>query len=146
VKELKNNDNQYVIFKLEEEFYGININYVQTIEKMIEITRVPKTESYIKGVINLRGEIVPVIDLRKRFNLDDKEYDKDARIIVNKIDDVLIGFIVDSASEVKDINQEDVDYNVVDDSFNEGFIKGIGKIEDRVIILIDVYKILNMNN
>ncbi|SHJ43863.1 chemotaxis protein CheW [Tepidibacter formicigenes] len=143
---MKNNDNQYVIFKLEEEFYGININYVQTIEKMIEITRVPKTESYIKGVINLRGEIVPVIDLRKRFNLDDKEYDKDARIIVNKIDDVLIGFIVDSASEVKDINQEDVDYNVVDDSFNEGFIKGIGKIEDRVIILIDVYKILNMNN
>ncbi|SHG93157.1 chemotaxis protein CheW [Tepidibacter thalassicus] len=143
---MKNNDNQYVIFKLEEEFYGININYVQTIEKMTEITRVPKTESYIKGVINLRGEIVPVIDLRKRFNLGIKEYDKDARIIVNKIEDVLIGFIVDSASEVKDINQEDIDYNIVDDSFSEGFIKGIGKIEDRVIILIDVYKILNMND
>lgn len=141
---MKNNENQYVIFKLQDEFYGININYVQTIEKMLEITRVPKTDGYIKGVINLRGEIVPVIDLRSRFNLKEREYDKEARIIVNKIDDVLIGFVVDSASEVKDIEQEDIDYNIVDDSFNQGFIKGIGKIQDRVIILVDVYKILNM--
>lgn len=141
---MKNNENQYVIFKLQDEFYGININYVQTIEKMLDITRVPRTESYIKGVINLRGEIVPVIDLRSRFNLTEREYDKEARIIVNKIDDVLIGFVVDSASEVKDIELEDIDYGIVDDSFNQGFIKGIGKIQDRVIILVDVHKILNM--
>ena len=143
---MNNNENQYVIFKLENEFYGINISHVQTIEKMLEITRVPKTQSYIKGVINLRGEIVPVIDLRDRFNLHKREYDKEARIIVNRIDDILIGFIVDSASEVKDIEVENIDYNIVDDGFNEGFIRGIGKIEDRVIILVDVFKILNMSN
>ncbi len=143
---MKKNENQYVIFKLENESYGINIKYVQTIERMLEITRVPKTEGYIKGVINLRGEIVPVIDLRKRFRLTNKDYDKEVRIIVNKIDELLIGFIVDSASEVKDIEDENIDYNIVDDSFTEGFVRGIGKIEDRVIILIDVYKILNMES
>lgn len=143
---MNGNENQYVIFKLEDEFYGINISHVQTIEKLLEITRVPKTQKYIKGVINLRGEIVPVIDLRDRFNLQRKEYDKEARIIVNRIDDILIGFIVDSASEVKDIEAENIDYNIVDDGFNEGFIRGIGKIDDRVIILVDVFKILNMSN
>ncbi|OPJ57111.1 chemotaxis protein CheW [Alkalithermobacter paradoxus] len=142
---MKNNETQYVIFRLDTEYYGINIDYVQTIERIMNITRVPKTDEYIKGVINLRGEIVPVIDLRSRFNLPVTDYTNETRIIVNRIDDILIGFIVDSASEVKDIQKEDIDYNIVDDNFNEGFVKGIAKIDDRVIILVDEYKILNMN-
>lgn len=140
---VENTQERYVIFKLKNEFYGININYVQTIEKMIEITRVPKANLYVKGVINLRGEIVPVIDLRKRFNVESSDYDKDSRIIVNKIDDVLVGFIVDSATEVKEIDKDDIDYSIVDEGFNDGFIKGIGKIEEQIIILIDVNKVLD---
>ncbi len=140
---MENTQERYVIFKLKNEFYGINIKYVQTIEKMIEITRVPKANSYVKGVINLRGEIVPVIDLRKRFNIESSNYDKDSRIIVNKIEDVLVGFIVDSATEVKEIYKEDIDYSIVDEGFNDGFIKGIGKIEEKIIILIDINKVLD---
>ncbi|WP_099187202.1 chemotaxis protein CheW [Tepidibacter mesophilus] len=140
---MENTQERYVIFKLKDEFYGININYVQTIEKMIEITRVPKANVYVKGVINLRGEIVPVIDLRKRFNIESYNYDKDSRIIVNKIDDMLVGFIVDSATEVKEIYKDDIDYSIVDEGFNDGFIKGIGKIEEQIIILIDVNKVLD---
>lgn len=140
---VENTQERYVIFKLKNEFYGININYVQTIEKMIEITRVPKANLYVKGVINLRGEIVPVIDLRKRFNVESSDYDKDSRIIVNKIDDVLVGFIVDSATEVKEIDKDNIDYSIVDEGFNDGFIKGIGKIEEQIIILIDVNKVLD---
>ncbi|MEJ8554426.1 chemotaxis protein CheW [Tepidibacter sp. Z1-5] len=140
---MENTQERYVIFKLKNEFYGININYVQTIEKMIEITRVPKANAYVKGVINLRGEIVPVIDLRKRFNIESSDYDKDSRIIVNKIEDVLVGFIVDSATEVKEIYKDDIDYSIVDEGFNDGFIKGIGKIEEQIIILIDVNKVLD---
>ena len=140
---VENTQERYVVFKLKNEFYGINIKYVQTIEKMIEITRVPKANIYVKGVINLRGEIVPVIDLRKRFNVESSDYDKDSRIIVNKIDDVLVGFIVDSATEVKEINKDDIDYSIVDEGFNDGFIKGIGKIEEQIIILIDVNKVLD---
>ncbi|MCT4507976.1 MAG: chemotaxis protein CheW [Tepidibacter sp.] len=140
---VENTQERYVIFKLKSEFYGININYVQTIEKMIEITRVPKANAYVKGVINLRGEIVPVIDLRKRFNIESSSYDKDSRIIVNKIDDMLVGFVVDSATEVKEIYKEDIDYSIVDEGFNDGFIKGIGKIEEQIIILIDINKVLD---
>ncbi|KXZ39791.1 purine-binding chemotaxis protein CheW [Alkalithermobacter thermoalcaliphilus JW-YL-7 = DSM 7308] len=141
---MKNNESQYVVFRLGEEYYGINIEYVQTIERMMNITRVPKTEKYVKGVINLRGEIVPVIDLKDRFNLLSGEYTNDTRIIVNRIDDILIGFIVDSASEVKEITEENIDYNIVDDNFNDGFVKGIGKLEDRIVILIDEHKILDV--
>ncbi|WFD11699.1 chemotaxis protein CheW [Tepidibacter hydrothermalis] len=140
---VENTQERYVIFKLKNEFYGININYVQTIEKMIEITRVPKANAYVKGVINLRGEIVPVIDLRKRFNVESSDYDKDSRIIVNKIDDVLVGFVVDSVTEVKEIDQDNIDYSIVDEGFNDGFIKGIGKIDEQIIILIDVNKVLD---
>lgn len=137
---------QYVIFRLNGESYGIEIKYVETIEKIMEITRVPKTSNYIKGVINLRGEIVPVIDVKERFNLGSSGYDSEARIIVNKIDDMLIGFIVDSASEVKNISQENVNYNIVDESFQEGFVKGIAKHQNKVIILVDIDKILNLNH
>lgn len=139
------NETQFVIFRLADEYYGMNISYVETIEKIMNITRVPRTEKYVKGVINLRGEIVPVIDLRERFNVKASTYGSDTRIIVNKIDGILIGFIVDSASEVKSIIETDVDYNVVDENFQEGFIKAIAKHDEKVIILVDVYKILDLN-
>lgn len=137
---------KYVIFKLCDEFYGVSIKYVETIEKLMDITRVPKTESYIKGVINLRGDIVPVIDLRDRFRLPKRENDSDTRIIINKIDEIMVGFIVDSAFEVKDIIEENIDYNVVVENFEDGFVKAIARDDERVIILIDVIKILDISD
>lgn len=136
--------NKYVIFKLENEFYGIGINHVETIEKMMDITRVPKAEVYVEGVINLRGDIVPVVDLRERFNLPMADSFADKRIIINRIDEMMIGFIVDSASEVKDIETEDIDISIVADNFNDGFVRGIAKDTDRVIIILDVHKIIGV--
>jgi len=136
------NNNQFVIFRLEEEFYGIKIDYVETIERMMPITRVPKAPNYVKGVINLRGEIVPIIDLRERLNIEFKEYGSDTRIIVNKMKEMMIGYIVDSASEVKEIEPSMIDYATFDDTSSDTFVKGIGKIDDTMIIILDVDKIV----
>lgn len=136
------NDSQFVIFKLESEYYGVKIDYVETIERMMEITRVPKTQTYIRGVINLRGEIVPIIDLRERMGLPFRPYDSETRIIVNKIQDMLIGYIVDSTSEVKEIPSSQIDYASFEAEPGETFVKGIGKMDERMIILLDIDKIL----
>lgn len=136
------NDSQFVIFKLDTEYYGIRIDNVETIERNMEITRVPKTQSYIQGVINLRGEIVPIIDLRDRLGLPQKEYDSETRIIVNKIQDLLIGYIVDSTSEVKEIPPSQIDYTNLEEGQSQTFVRGLGKIDGRMIILLDIDKIL----
>lgn len=136
------NENQYVIFRLGSEFYGIKIDNVETIERIMPITRVPKAHTYINGVINLRGEIVPIIDLRLRLGLEKKEYDSETRIIVNKMQDMMIGYIVDSASEVKEIPASLIDYTAFDNNIDETFVKGVGKIQGDMIILLDVDKII----
>lgn len=138
------NENQYVIFKLADEFYAIKIDNVETIERDMEITRVPKTNSYIKGVINLRGEIVPIIDLRMRLGLPIKKADADTRIIVNKLNDMMIGYIVDSTYEVKDISPSVVEYSSFDSNISDTYVKGIAKDHDRMIILLDVDKVLEI--
>lgn len=136
------NESQFVIFKLDTEHYGIKIDNVETIERNMEITRVPKTQTYIRGVINLRGEIVPIIDLRERLGLPRKEHDSETRIIVNKIQDLLIGYIVDATSEVKEILPEQIDYTNFEENQTQTFVRGIGKIDGRMIILLDIDKIL----
>lgn len=136
------NENQYVIFRLGSEFYGIKIDNVETIERIMPITRVPKAHTYINGVINLRGEIVPIIDLRLRLGLEKKEYDSETRIIVNKMQDMMIGYIVDSASEVKEIPASLIDYTAFDNNIDETFVKGVGKIQGDMIILLDADKII----
>ena len=138
------NQNQYVIFSLAGENYGLKIDYVETIERIMEITRVPKTPDYVKGVINLRGEIVPVIDLRSRLGISTSNYGNDTRIIVNKIDDILIGLIVDSAYEVKEIREEQIDYAFSDDGKHVNYILGIGKLDENIVVLIDIKKIINI--
>ena len=163
---------QFVVFKICEEEYGIDILRVKTIEKMSAITRVPKTPNYVKGVVNLRGEVVPIIDLRQRFatelcnfpSLDTKgnlekegildkslpnqitfKETEDTRIIIVNADDVVVGLIVDSASEVIEI-----DNNLIEDppesmgDIEVSGISGIGKLNDRIIIILDVYKMLNV--
>lgn len=139
------NNNQFVIFKLDNEYYGIPINYVETIEKVLEITRVPNTPNYVNGVINLRGVVVPVVDLRQRFNLSSRAVTNDSRIIILSIEEVVVGLLVDSSSEVLTIPEDAIDNtNNLVNSFEDDYIKGIGKVDDRMIIIIDIPMILGI--
>ncbi|MGV2786897.1 chemotaxis protein CheW, partial [Clostridium perfringens] len=92
-----------IVFRLGEEEYGIEVDKVQTIERMMPITRVPKTYAFVKGVINLRGVVIPVINLRGRFGLDEVEATDQTRVIIVAVNDMQVGFIVDSASDVIDL-------------------------------------------
>ncbi|MDK2865876.1 MAG: purine-binding chemotaxis protein CheW [Clostridiales bacterium] len=136
---------EFVTYRLNEEYYGIDINNVENIEKVLPITRVPYTTPYVKGVVNLRGIIVPVVDLRTRFGLKPKEATDESRIIIVNVDDLKIGMLVDSSSEVLQISDDDIDAapNVRKDNNNE-FVKYIGKKNERIIMLIDLMKVLSI--
>lgn len=134
---------EYVIFKLNREFYGIDIMNVENIEKIIPITRVPYTPSYVKGVVNLRGIVIPVIDMRERFGIESRAYTDENRVIIVNVKDYKIGMIVDASSEVLQLNTEDIDNAPsVKGNYNEDFIKQVGKHNGRIIMLIDLEKVL----
>lgn len=136
---------KYVVFKIDNENYGIDINNVKSIERIQHFTRVPNSPAYVKGVINLRGEVVPVIDLRLRFELDHKEFNSNSRIIIIFVNELQIGLLVDSSSEVIEINSEEVDSPpMLKDNISEDFIKGIGKQDGKLFILIDVEKVIGI--
>jgi len=130
---------------LENEFYGVPISYVKTIEKVTEITRVPNAPKYVKGVINLRGDVVPVVELRRRFEFEDKPLTEESRIIILSLEELSVGFLVEGSSEVLTIEPEDIDNttNFVN-SFDDDYISGIGKINDRMIIMVNIFKILGI--
>ncbi|WZL74866.1 chemotaxis protein CheW [Clostridiaceae bacterium 35-E11] len=143
IENLTSTQNQYVLFRLDNEYYGIDILNVQTIEKVMNITRVPRALDYVEGVINLRGEIVPVINLRKRFLLPEIKVNEESRIIIVSIEDTVIGLLVDGSSEVLQLAAEDIDdVSNITDSIRNDYIKGIGKKDNRIIILLDLKKVL----
>ena len=134
---------QLVAFQLGREEYGINILQVQEIKRMTDITRVPHTPDYLKGVMNLRGSILPVFDLKKRLDLPHYEYSDDARIIIVKSDEVTLGVIVDAVSEVLTIGQENIEPpQAVAGGVIASYLSGIGKINDRLLILLDINSII----
>lgn len=136
-------DNKYVIFKMDNEYYGITIDSVIAIEKMENITRIPNSPKHIKGLINLRGDVITLISLRNRINMKDKEINNNSRIIVVSKDDITLGLIVDSSSEVIEINPNNIDSPPsTSENQSSTYINGIGKVEDRLIILLDLSKIL----
>jgi purine-binding chemotaxis protein CheW len=134
---------QLVSFKIGNEEYGVDILIVQEINKITQITKVPNAPDFVEGVINLRGRVIPIIDLRTRLKLEKKPHDKDTRIIVVEIERKTIGFIVDAVSEVLRIpaNVTEAPPELVAGIDSE-FIKSVGKLEDRLLILIDLDKIL----
>ena len=135
---------QLVSFKLGEEEFGVDILQVQEIIRMQNITRVPNAPHFVEGVINLRGKVIPVIDLRKRFDLGDHERDKNTRIVVVKIDDVVVGLIVDEVSEVLRIPADTVEPPPpIVAGIESDFIRGVGKLEGRLLILLDLNRILS---
>ena len=133
---------QLVTFKLGNEEFGIDIIKVQEINKMINVTSIPNSPPYIKGVVNLRGNVVPVVDLRTRLALPNKEYDKDTRIIVVELEERTIGFIVDEVCEVLRISKEitEAPPEMVGGIDSE-FVTAVGKLDDRLLILLDLKKL-----
>lgn len=135
---------QLVSFKIGSEEFGVDILNVQEINKMVQITKVPNSPEFVEGVINLRGRVIPIIDLRTRLRLPKIEHNKDTRIIVVEISGRTIGFIVDSVQEVLriPINITEAPPEIVSGIDSE-FIKSVGKLEDRLLILIDLEKVLS---
>ena len=139
---------QMVTFNLGQEEFGINIQQVQEINRVAEITRVPQTEHYVKGIINLRGKVIPIIDLRLKFGMPGRDYDHHTRIVVVDITGETVGLVVDSVSEV---------LRVPPDSFEEAprlisgeskyseseYIQSIAKLEDRLLIYLNLEKIIS---
>lgn len=144
-EEYVNDEIQLVIFKLGKEEYGVSILQVQEIKRITDITRVPHTPDYIKGVINLRGSVLPVIDLKKRLNLPQQVSTEDTRIIIVKVDELSIGMVVDAVSEVLTISQQHVDSpEVVAGSVSANYLSGVGKLEDRLLILLNLEAIIGV--
>ena len=137
---------QLVSFKVGEAEFGVDILRVQEINKMMELTVVPNTPSFVEGVVNLRGRIIPVINLRSRLGLDVKKYDAETRIIVVDLHDKTIGFIVDEVKEVLRIPKSitEAPPEIVSGVDSE-YITAIGKLEDRLLILLDLTKVLSNN-
>ncbi|RKD21098.1 hypothetical protein BEP19_15590 [Ammoniphilus oxalaticus] len=128
-----------VTFQVNDEEYGTNISLVNSIEKIMEITRVPNVSEYIVGVMNLRGNVIPIVDLRKRFGLPAKEFDDETRIIVLQLKEIEVGIVVDSCSSVVDINKGDIEPPpTVSGDVDTSFILGAVKIDRRLIILLDM--------
>ncbi|MCB0113419.1 MAG: chemotaxis protein CheW [Caldilineaceae bacterium] len=133
-----------VIFTLGTENYGVDISEVWEINTMLEITRIPQAPDFIEGVINLRGQIVPVMDLRKRLGLMAKEYDRDTRIMVIQTLGNRLGLIVDSVSEVVKVSQDVIEPpSQLTTLIEDNYLRGIAKQENYLIILLDVHRLLN---
>lgn len=138
---------KYLLFYLGDELYGINIINVTEIIEMQRITPVPDMPDYIKGVINLRGKVIPVMDLRLRFRMQGREYDDRTCIVVTSIENASLGMIVDTVAEVHDIHTDNMEpASRMPSSAGEKYVEGIGKLDDQVCVLIDAHKILLGND
>src|SRR5690625_2049059 len=136
---------KFILFALADEEYGVEVNQVKTIERMIQISRVPNTPPFVKGVFNLRGVIVPVIDLRSRFGLEETPFTDDTRIIIVQVNDMEVGLIVDSANDVIDLEADMIeDPPEVVGGIKAKYLRGIAKrSESKLLILLHLEEVLN---
>jgi len=137
-------DGKFLTFILGKEVYGIEILKAREIIGLMDITTVPQTPEYMKGVINLRGKVIPVIDLRLKFGMPEEEHTQETCVIVVEVNNTSLGIIVDSVSEVSDINGGEIEDAP---SFGQGidtsFIMALGKVKDKIIILLDIEAVLS---
>ena len=135
---------QLVSFNLGKEEFAVDILKIQEINRMVEITKVPKSPEFVEGVINLRGKVIPIIDLRKRFNLPGSENTKQTRIVVVDIDNMVVGLVVDAVSEVLRLPANTVEPPPpIVAGIDSEYISGVGKLEDRLLILLELDKVLS---
>jgi purine-binding chemotaxis protein CheW len=135
---------QVVSFALGKEEYGVDIAQVQEINRMVAITHVPRAPHFMEGVINLRGQLIPIIDLRTRFGMPRSEPTKNTRIVVTEIGSKRVGIVVDSVSEVLRIPLDQVeDAPEMIAGVETEYIRGVGKVEDRLIIMLDLARVIS---
>jgi purine-binding chemotaxis protein CheW len=134
---------KYLTFIIDNQDYGIEIKYITEIISIQPIIKVPDIPDYVKGIINLRGRVIPIIELRIRFKKESVEYSDKTGIVVIDIDDKLIGLIVDCVNDVVTIPNNDMaESSIINKDFKNGYINGFGKIEGNIILLLDCEKIL----
>jgi len=135
-------EQQQVIFKLNNVEYGIEITKVNEIVKPQEVTKMPGTPDYVEGVVNLRGKVIPIVDLKVKFKLNKEERNEDTRIIVVNVNNKVIGMIVDEVFEVLRINEEQIDdTSDIAVAISDDYLQGVAKFEDRLIILLNLEQI-----
>jgi len=134
---------KFLTFRVGDEDYGIEIRHVTEIIGIQKITAVPDMPEFVKGVINLRGKVIPVLDMRRRFVLEDRDYDERTCIVVVNVADSAIGLVVDTVNEVADIPEEQIEpAPEINKAGNNVMIQGLGKVGEEVKILLDVNKLL----
>ena len=140
-----NDSKQYIVVKIGSEQYGIDISFVDNIVRLQKITRVPKAQKYFKGIINLRGEVVPVMSLRLKMCLDNDDFTDKSRIIILRVDQRgLLGIMVDEVKEVVTLNSAQIDkYNPDSKNEQSTYIKAVGKHDNQLISLLDIFSIVD---
>ncbi|GGC97105.1 chemotaxis protein CheW [Pontibacillus salipaludis] len=137
-------DLKVIVFQLNNEEYGVPVSRVGSIERMQPITRVPRTASFVKGVMNLRGVVTPIIDLRERFDIGGATYDDRTRIIIVHLEDMEVGLVVDAANDVIDIPGGTIEPPPeVVGTLDADYISGVAKLERRLLILLDLEEVLS---
>ncbi len=140
--------NKYLFFKIGKESYGVGIRYVIEIIELQTISMVPDLPNYVKGVINLRGKVIPIVDLRLRFDMAERAYDNRTCIIITEVDHILVGCLVDTVEEVMEILEKNIEpppkFKTI--SGKDQYISGMGKVGEAIKILIDVEKIVRDEN
>jgi purine-binding chemotaxis protein CheW len=140
-------EKKVIVFALGSEEYGVEVEKVRTIERMQPMTRVPKAPEFIKGVINLRGVVIPILDLRSRFGLDYVDYTDNTRIIIVSEGDFEVGFIVDSANDVIDLDTDNIDNPPeIVGGIKAKYLDGIARVgENRLLVLLNLEQVLEKN-
>ncbi len=137
---------QFISFSVGDEEYGLELLRVKEVIRIREITWLPKAPTFVKGIINLRGDVIPIIDLRDKFGLAPKEHTAMTRVIVVEVEGRLMGMVVDSASQVVRIPADQIDPPPpVLGSISQEFITGVGKLEDKLVILLNTDAILTVD-
>ena len=145
MSEEKKKEYQLVVFKIGDEEFGVDISQVREIVRLIEVTYMPRAPVFIEGVVNLRGQIVAVIDLAKRLDIPSRPRGEATRIIVIEIGENTVGMIVDSVSEVLRISSGDIEEvpGLIETEVPEHYIRGAGKLKDRLLVLLDLSRVLS---
>ncbi|EIT85102.1 CheW protein [Fictibacillus macauensis ZFHKF-1] len=141
---MSENEMKIIVFLLRNEEYGVNVEQVRSIERMLPITRVPRTPAFVKGVINLRGVVTPVIDLRERFLFEKNEVTDETRIIIVSVQELEVGLVVDAANDVIDLPLREI---VAPPELISGvaakYLSGVAKWEERLLVLLNLEEVLN---
>ncbi|MGC5324099.1 chemotaxis protein CheW [Brevibacillus sp. SYSU BS000544] len=137
-------ESKVIVFRLKDEEYGVEVNQVKSIEKLEHITRVPRAPKFVKGVINLRGVVTPIVDLRSRFGLEEAVYSETTRVIIVVVGELEVGLIVDAANDVIDIPVNAIEpAPEVVGGVEAAYLRGVAKLEKRLLILLNLDKVLN---